>query len=129
MRKWRLVVLTVAAIVLIALALGYRHYWLARPVGRGPAGPPVPRQPFSEVWTEREVLLLRIGDSVTAGFGASPGRSYFECLVQDPEGECADYYGDQPEPETRGRGRTFSGRSLLPVTRLSDFDPRLTPTA
>jgi len=41
----RLVLLALAAGA-IAGVLVYRHYWLARPVGAGPAGPPVARDPL-----------------------------------------------------------------------------------
>jgi len=52
----------------------------ALPMGEGPAGPAVPTEPFAAVWTDRPVVLLGIGDSITRGFGAGPGRSYFELL-------------------------------------------------
>ena len=50
----------------IAGSLVVRYYWLARPVGQGPAGPEVPRHLLDKIWTDRPVLLLGIGDSVTA---------------------------------------------------------------
>jgi len=93
MRKWRLPLLALVGLLLIAGVLGFRHFWLARPVGHGPAGPPVRREPFADVWTTRSVLLVGIGDSVTAGFGASPGRSYFERLVENPDDEFPDMRG------------------------------------
>ncbi|MHB0912117.1 MAG: SGNH/GDSL hydrolase family protein [Armatimonadota bacterium] len=52
------------------------------PVGSGPAGPPVDSAPFAKPWSEEKVLLLGFGDSVTAGFGATPGRSYFDLLIK-----------------------------------------------
>jgi lysophospholipase L1-like esterase len=83
------------ALLLLLAGLVYRHFWLARPVGRGPAGPPVPAGLFVErTWTERPVLLLGIGDSITAGFGASrPELSYFARLVTNPDDEFADMRG------------------------------------
>jgi lysophospholipase L1-like esterase len=83
------------AIVLLLTGLVYRHYWLARPVGRGPAGPPVPVELFAQrTWSERPVLLLGIGDSITAGFGASRADlSYFARLVTNPSDEFADMRG------------------------------------
>ncbi len=43
-RPWRsLLVLVLLGLALAAGILAYRHYWLARPVGEGPAGPPVAR--------------------------------------------------------------------------------------
>ena len=58
--------------------------------GKGPAGPEVPAKPFEQVWTHRKVLLLGIGDSITDGFGAPKGFSYFQLLVQNPQGDVAD---------------------------------------
>ena len=116
MRKWRLVLWAAVAIVLIAAALGYRHYWLARPIGQGPAGPPVPREPFSQTWTTREVLLLGIGDSVTAGFGASPGHSYFERLAENPEDECPQMQGANLSavlPNLRAENLAISGSTSI----------------
>jgi hypothetical protein len=69
------------------------RFWVPQPIGSGPAGPPVPREPFQSVWTEDPVILLGIGDSVTAGFGADPGLSYFERLVRNPSGEFDDMKG------------------------------------
>jgi lysophospholipase L1-like esterase len=93
MKKRRLFLLLSLGVLLTVGGLGYRHYWLARPVGRGPAGPAVDRNLFEETWTTREVLLLGVGDSVTAGFGASPGRSYFERLARNPEDEFSELEG------------------------------------
>src|SRR5688572_6906 len=76
--------------VLIVLAAAYVHFYLYLPTGSGPAGPKVARAPFETQWTERRVLLVGIGDSVTAGFGASPGKSYFDRLVDNPPDEFAD---------------------------------------
>jgi lysophospholipase L1-like esterase len=55
------------------------------PVGTGPAGPPVPREPFANVWSADETMLLGLGDSITDGFGASPKHSYFELLVENDD--------------------------------------------
>jgi lysophospholipase L1-like esterase len=46
-----------------------------------PVLPDVPRAPFTKPWTDRPVFLIGLGDSITAGYGASPGRSYFDLLV------------------------------------------------
>ena len=57
------------------------------PVGNGPAGPAVPREAFARPWTIQPVLLVGLGDSVTAGFGARRGYSYFDRLVKNPPDE------------------------------------------
>jgi hypothetical protein len=76
--------------ILILLALAYVHFFLYLPMGSGPAGPAVERGDFEQQWTERHVLLVGMGDSVTAGFGATKGHSYFDRLVENPGNEFAD---------------------------------------
>jgi len=76
--------------VLIALAAGYVHFYRHLPTGSGPAGPAVDRAAFETTWTDRKVLLVGIGDSVTAGFGASRGKSYFDRLMKNPPDEFAE---------------------------------------
>lgn len=78
-RRWLRYILLVGS-VLIVLAACYIHYWLYLPMGAGPAGRAVPIEHFQTPWTERKVLLVGIGDSVTAGLGATSGRSYFQRL-------------------------------------------------
>lgn len=93
MKRWRLVLLVCVGVFLVLAALGYRHFWLARPVGEGPAGPEVDGSGFQQPWTERKVLLLGVGDSVTAGFGVSSGHSYVGRLFENPEDEFPDMRG------------------------------------
>ncbi|MCC6695875.1 MAG: SGNH/GDSL hydrolase family protein [Candidatus Hydrogenedentes bacterium] len=98
-RSWRAVVLLVVGLALVGGLVGYLRYfatfrfWIPPPVGSGPAGPDVPREPFARVWSSEPVVLLGIGDSVTAGFGASPGLSYFERLAANPPSEFPDMEG------------------------------------
>jgi lysophospholipase L1-like esterase len=69
----------------------YIRYFLARPMGSGPAGPPVDASKFTQTWTERRVRLVGIGDSITAGLGAdSPDHTFFNRLVRNPDDEYAD---------------------------------------
>ncbi len=89
----RLVLLVAVGLVLIAGAAAYRYLLLSLPVGEGPAGPAVSREPFARPWTSRKVLLLGLGDSVTAGYGARKGYSYFDLLVANPPDEFADMRG------------------------------------
>ncbi len=74
-------------------ALGCVTAFFWHPVGNGPAGPPVPREVFAQPWTARPVVLFGIGDSVTKGFGAKPGHSYFEKLAANPPDEFDDMRG------------------------------------
>ena len=91
-RRWLRAILLLGG-GLILLAAGYIHYWLYLPMGSGPAGRAVPLEPFQSTWTERKVLLVGIGDSVTAGLGSSPGRSYFKLLHAPRDDDFADMKG------------------------------------
>jgi lysophospholipase L1-like esterase len=89
-RHRRLVWLGAIGVLLIGAVLGYRFFWLGRPLGSGPAGPAVSREAFAKVWSDRKVVLLGFGDSVTAGYGATPGHSFFDRLVRNPPDEFPD---------------------------------------
>jgi len=71
-------------------AAAYLYFGMSRPIGIGPAGPAVSKSAFSRIWTTNEILLVGFGDSVTAGFGARKGFSYFDRLVANPADEFAD---------------------------------------
>jgi hypothetical protein len=92
-RRRRLVALLLIGAGLIAATAAYVEFRCHLPEGTGPAGPAVPREPFQRPWTQRKVLLLGVGDSVTAGFGASRGHSYFDRLVANPADEFDDMRG------------------------------------
>jgi lysophospholipase L1-like esterase len=116
-------------IVLVAAAIAYHRFWLARPVGEGPAGPAVPVAPFQGVWTERPVLLLGIGDSVTAGLGASrPELSYFARLADNPDGEYPEMLGrclSAVLPNLQRKNVAVSGsNSLQHLQAIEDVPPQ-----
>lgn len=90
MKSKRLVILSCAGALLIIATAGYLHFWQSRPIGTGPAGPQVPNSIFSRTWSEKQFLLIGLGDSVTAGFGARHGYSYFDRLVTNPAEESED---------------------------------------
>ena len=72
----------------------YIRYSVARPVGRGPAGPAVDRTDFRDVWTGRKIHVVGVGDSITAGLGAAkPSHSYFNRVIENPRDEFADLQG------------------------------------
>jgi lysophospholipase L1-like esterase len=80
-------------LLLIAGAGAWLFFQIARPVGSGPAGPTVGRDLFSSAWTSKPVLLVGLGDSVTAGFGARKGYSYFDRLVKNPSDDFQEMHG------------------------------------
>jgi hypothetical protein len=80
-------------LLLICVLAAGLYFQFARPVGRGPAGPVVSRTDFQHAWSSRPVLLLGLGDSVTAGFGARKGYGYFDRLHTNPPEEFADMQG------------------------------------
>ncbi|MCM2370984.1 SGNH/GDSL hydrolase family protein [Aporhodopirellula aestuarii] len=89
-RRW---ILLLGAIVLL-LVPAYIQFFLRRPIGEGPAGPAVESSAFNETWTDREIMLLGLGDSVTRGLGAaSKSHSYFERLKNNPGDEFEDMQG------------------------------------
>ncbi len=93
MRKRRLIVLVLVGVLLFGGAGLFRYWRFARPVGEGPAGPLVSREPFGETWTERDVLLLGAGDSVTAGFGVGQAYSYVGRMVENPPDDSPEMDG------------------------------------
>lgn len=88
-QKWLLWLLGAFAVAMLAGLMAW-HFWFSQRLGHGPAGPMVPREPFTVAWSQRPVLLVGLGDSVTAGFGARKGYSYFDRLVENPPDEWPD---------------------------------------
>lgn len=78
------------AVVAVLLFINYRFYL---PVGTGPAGPPVAAKPFEKPWSERKVVLVALGDSVTFGQCASKGKGYVDRLAENPPDEFEDMQG------------------------------------
>ena len=87
----RCFLLAVAVVILVMAGILYFNVYL--PQGEGPAGPDVPAEPFGHIWSDKKVMLLGIGDSVTDGFGAREGFSYFERLIENPPGDSPDMLG------------------------------------
>lgn len=82
----------VGAVLTLAAGLCVNFFfWL--PTGSGPAGPPVRTEAFAEVWDDRPVLVLGLGDSITTGFGAPPGRGYFWLMVDQPPDDPPEIQG------------------------------------
>jgi hypothetical protein len=92
-RRFRLKLLLVAGLAIASLAAGYLHLSASRPVSSGPAGPIVDVAGFERAWTTRPVVFVGFGDSVTAGFGARRGYSYFDRLHKNPSDEFPEIRG------------------------------------
>jgi lysophospholipase L1-like esterase len=131
--RWgRLLALLLGGCAVLGGALFIRLFWLERPMGNGPAGPSVPHAAFAQVWTTRPVLLLGLGDSVTAGFGASRGHGYFDRLVENPPDEWPDMRGIHLRavlPNLRVVDRSVSGSTsfnhlMVQVRGLKRADPK-----
>jgi lysophospholipase L1-like esterase len=89
----RLITLLVAGVVLIGATGLYLYLTFSLTVGKGPAGPAVAQADFARSWTTRPVLLVGLGDSITFGFGARHGYTYFDRLVANPPDEFPDMKG------------------------------------
>ena len=93
MKKWLKRIFLTSLILLVSGTGFVVYFYLQHDMGEGPAGPAVSQEAFATVWTDRPVLLLGLGDSITTGFGASPGKSYVQRLVKNPADEFADMQG------------------------------------
>ncbi len=112
------------------LAFGYYEFWLRRPIGFGPVGIAVDATPFSSIWSERDVLLLGLGDSITAGFGSSPGRSHFKLVEQGHLDDPADVRNltlKKVLPHLRSKNAALSGTTSIELIEFSL--PRQEPAA
>lgn len=112
----RLAAIVVLGVGVIGLVLAVRLFWFRLPAGDGPAGPDVPGELFASVWSSREVLLLGIGDSVTAGYGARRGYSYFDRLAASPPDEfpgMVDISLSRVFPNLKTRNIAISGTTSL----------------
>ena len=124
----RLVLLIAAGAIIIGSALVYRYFRYARPVGTGPAGATVPKAPFEKKWSDRPVVLLGLGDSITQGLGASPGHTFFQLLYKHPENEFSEMRAislSEVLPDLKPLNLAISGTTSI---ECIDYQlPRLTP--
>jgi len=89
----RIATILLTGLLLISGLAAWLVFQIARPFGKGPAGPAVSRELFSSAWTSNRVLFVGLGDSVTAGFGARKGYSYFDRLAKNPADEFEEMKG------------------------------------
>lgn len=92
-RTTRLIAIVSAGIIVIAAAFAYLYLWQSHPIGTGPAGPQIVLATFSKEWSDKSFVLVGLGDSVTAGFGARHGYSYFDLLNTNSPDEFEDMKG------------------------------------
>lgn len=93
MKRKRIILFFSTGVLLVAGMAAFLFFQFARPQGGGPAGPEVDREIYTGSWSSRSVLLVGLGDSVTAGFGARKGYGYFDRLVTNPSDEFSDMKG------------------------------------
>ncbi len=90
-RVWWLIAVLVTVTVGV---IGYIEYYLARPIGSGPAGPTVDATAFENAWTQRPVHVVGVGDSITAGLGAkSPSHTFVNRVLRNPQDEFVEMRG------------------------------------
>jgi hypothetical protein len=90
----RLYVLIALAAIIIPGTLAYIELSLSRPIGSGPAGPDLDPAAFRRTWSDRDVQVVGIGDSITAGLGArSPSHTFFNRVLQNPKDEHPEMLG------------------------------------
>lgn len=127
----RLLLLVVLGFTFIGATVVYVYFRYARPVGEGPAGQTVPRDLFAATWSDRPVVLLGLGDSVTQGLGASPAKAYFTRLVKNPTDEFPDMTGiclSKVLPGLRPSNLSIAGTTSIEcvdyqLPKLKPFDP------
>ncbi|MDO5553274.1 MAG: SGNH/GDSL hydrolase family protein [Planctomycetia bacterium] len=123
-RRIQMALLATLVLLLILLLLFLVRFY--RPFGKGPAGPPVNPSPFTETWTEHPVLLLGLGDSVTAGFGVSAPYGYVARLAENPPDDWEDMKGiclKRVLPNLEVMNAAVSGSTSL--QHVNYFDTRL----
>jgi lysophospholipase L1-like esterase len=83
--------LLACGLLFVVVCLGwYYDAFLRHPQGDGPVA--IPMAPIRTNYLEPSVLV-GMGDSVTAGFGARKGWGYFDRLYEAPEGDWPDVAG------------------------------------
>lgn len=128
-RRKRIRILLSLACIVLAGTLLYIKYFVSRPVGGGPAGPPVSSEPFSAPWTNRSVHVVAFGDSITAGLGAtSVSHRYVNRLLNNPPDEFVDMQGKSLSrvlPNLTSENHAVSGSTS--IHHLAEIESELKP--
>jgi lysophospholipase L1-like esterase len=77
-------------LLLVVATVATLYFRFALPTGRGPAGPALGREAFAKPWSARSILVVGLGDSVTAGFGARKGYGYFDRVITNAPEDSAE---------------------------------------
>jgi hypothetical protein len=110
-----------AAALAISASTAFWHFYLRRPVGEGPVVIDITRHAFDQPWIQQPVFLVGMGDSITAGFGASPGFGYFDRLVVSPPEDfpdMRDIHLSRVLPQLRTTNLAISGSTSLQLERV-----------
>lgn len=93
--RWRIVVIVFCLIGLFGGYVGWRLYNAVRirPMGEGPAGPAIAAEAFKQPWSDKPIVFLGIGDSVTRGLGAAQKHTYYELLMKNDDAMYPDMAG------------------------------------
>lgn len=105
----------------VSASIAFWHFYLRRPVGEGPVAIDITRHAFDQPWIQQPVFLVGMGDSITAGFGASPGLGYFDRLVVSPPEDfldMRDIHLSRVLPKLRTTNLAISGSTSLQLERV-----------
>lgn len=114
----RLQLIGAAGALILAAAWFWKHYYLVHDIGEGPAGPQVAVASFQGAWRDGPVVVLGLGDSVTDGYGSSPGHSFFQRLTDPPGDEFSDMKGRNLKavlPRLKAINKAISGTTSSAV--------------
>ncbi len=128
--RFRIIFYVIAILIIAGLYARYRIQiaLLRLPIGEGPAGPAVSSLPFEEKWTDRDVVFIGLGDSVTRGLGADDKDRYFNLLVNNHDIKYPNMQGKDlsavlhiKETKNYAVDYSTSGDHLVQAQRISDY--------
>lgn len=93
--RWQTGALLFIPIILVFSYIGWRLYLVTRvlPMGSGPSGPSILKKPFQEIWSEKKIVFVGLGDSITTGYGAPLKHRYFSLLQSNDDVQYPDMTG------------------------------------
>lgn len=93
--RWKILLLVPLLFVIATGYAAWRIYLATRvlPMGTGSAGPAISSELFGQKWSDRNFVMVGIGDSITRGLGALKMHSHFQLLVQNDDAQYPDMKG------------------------------------